>query len=32
MIAVSVIVLVASMVLVAGTKIWRRRVECRLAL
>ena len=31
MIAVSVLVLVASMVLVAGTEIWRRRSETRLS-
>ena len=32
MIAVSVIVLVASMLLVAGTEIWRRRSETRLSV
>ncbi len=32
MIAVSVIVLLLSMLLVAGTEIWRRRVESRLAV
>ena len=32
MIAVSVIVLVASMVLIAATEIWRRREEARLAV
>ena len=32
MIAVSVIVLVASMVLVAGTEVWRRRAEARLSV
>jgi spermidine/putrescine transport system permease protein len=32
MIAVSVLVLVASMVLVAGTELWRRRAEARLSV
>ena len=32
MIAVSVIVLVASMLLIAGTEIWRRRSEARLSV
>jgi spermidine/putrescine transport system permease protein len=32
MIAVSVIVLVASMVLVAATEVWRRRAEARLSV
>jgi len=32
MIAVSVIVLLLSMLLVAGTEIWRRRVESRLSV
>jgi hypothetical protein len=32
MIAVSVIVLVASMLLVVATEVWRRRVEARLVV